>query len=566
MRKLTRQLVLLVAVFIIYFGYSAWIDSMALYKLAGVYVEGMGLLNAANPHGTLLTEILNGLSLNADVTAGMGANAKNIALGMTINNGSAWLLNHQSGLNISVDATGGPYTVTGFQFTGLMASDSLLYSILTPFKLVLVGGVFGLLVPLTKQVFFGTVMGIKDYIKARRNNVLFNYQKTISYVYSLNSYLQLGDYEQIKSAYAGYSGLAFKPQFLDTMMDDIANSLIREQDMSIYIKPSDVVLNSIKQMYEKERRLAISMKPDEMFFDFKRGYEYTSNGSKYVIAYYKALDTNANSKSKLGWKLFSLEMYKFPIAMILAIIPMIIVAVIVLPILSKGTSSAGKAAPAVIFGVWMLFGILFHALSVFTKAQYRVNWKSLVVPAICYYVALALAASSFVVGLNAVINLGSIVAPNTSATKMWPWFSAVANMVLTTALMLYVVATLMDGNVSPMGMTSKLAVDGIVLPIIAWALGICFNMYGSFYDHGSEANTWNSVAFGITVGFWIYLSISNVLLNNLVLPSRKRRIALKAELAQEGQDAIAKQEAAGQMPTPTAKTTAKKSDKESKSK
>jgi len=40
-------------------------------------------------------------------------------------------------------------------------------------------------------------------------------------------------------------------------------------------------------------------------------------------------------------------------------------------------------------------------------------------------------------------------------------------MVLTTSLMFYVVATLMDGNVSPLGLTNKLFVDGVVLPVIA---------------------------------------------------------------------------------------------------
>lgn len=34
--------------------------------------------------------------------------------------------------------------------------------------------------------------------------------------------------------------------------------------------------------------------------------------------------------------------------------------------------------------------------------------------------------------------------------------------------------------------------------------------------------------------------MSSVLLNNLVIPSRKRRVALKAELAREGQEALDK--------------------------
>lgn len=104
--------------------------------------------------------------------------------------------------------------------------------------------------------------------------------------------------------------------------------------------------------------------------------------------------------------------------MIGAIIPTIIVAVIVLPILAKTGLAVGKATPAVIFGFLVLFTVGFHAISVFSKTQYRLNWKALILPALIYYSLLILAAFSFIVGLNAVINLGSIVAPNTSITKM----------------------------------------------------------------------------------------------------------------------------------------------------
>lgn|GEM_PF-845384 len=299
MRKLTRQLILLVAVFVVYFGYSAWIDSLALYKLAGIYVTTNGGQPVLASGDVLIQAIL---TLQTKMgTLGVGATSVNV--GVMITNINRWLIENKSSADLSAltfTSDGTTYNISELQVTGVMAQDSLLYAVLAPFKLVLVGGVFGLLVPLTKQVFFGTVVGVKQYINARRNNVLFNYQKTIAYVSSLNSNLQLGDYEQIKASYAGYTGLVFKPKFLDVMMDDIANSLIREQDMSVYVKPSEVVLKSVKQMYERERKLAISMRPDEMFFDLKRGYEATSIGSKYVIAYYKTLDTNTNGKNKLG--------------------------------------------------------------------------------------------------------------------------------------------------------------------------------------------------------------------------------------------------------------------------
>jgi len=66
-------------------------------------------------------------------------------------------------------------------------------------------------------------------------------------------------------------------------------------------------------------------------------------------------------------------MFKAIIAMIAAIVPTVIVAVIVLPILAKNGVGAGKATPGIIFGSLMLFTIIFHAISVFSKTQYHLN-------------------------------------------------------------------------------------------------------------------------------------------------------------------------------------------------
>jgi hypothetical protein len=185
-------------------------------------------------------------------------------------------------------------------FTGIMAQNSLLYTILSPFKLVLVGGVFAMLIPLVKKLFFGTVIAIKDYNRNRRGNLLYNYQAAIGYVLALKEKLEANNYEEIKKHYSTLGTIKFQPKFLLTLMDDLGDSLIREADMTIYIKPSQSVINSLTTMYNHEHHLALTGHPDEMFHDFKAGYNYVSIGSNYNIDYYKAFDAKDIGQSKMG--------------------------------------------------------------------------------------------------------------------------------------------------------------------------------------------------------------------------------------------------------------------------
>ncbi|MBY7703445.1 hypothetical protein JIY74_24445 [Vibrio harveyi] len=174
-----------------------------------------------------------------------------------------------------------------------MAPDSLLYTLLSPFKLILVGGVFAMFIPLLKQLLFNTIIGIKAYIKNRDMNVLFNYSKTIDYVKDLKTKIEANDFEGVKSAYLSYSGLAFKPMFLTNLMNEIYKKLIKFGDISVFTSGCDSVLESINEMYTKEKRRAMNNgRGDEMFYDIKRGFEYSSYSSKYFVKYYEAMSKN----------------------------------------------------------------------------------------------------------------------------------------------------------------------------------------------------------------------------------------------------------------------------------
>ncbi|ATZ16605.1 hypothetical protein JN01_0182 [Entomoplasma freundtii] len=523
MRKITVKLVWLFVVFVIYFGYSAFVDGVAVYHLT----HKMEIYDAT---GTLVGSFTSGILMGSSEWAKTGI----------------IYLNGQFVLPAGFYATIGDSTehITNLSeyIGGFMAPTSLLYTILTPFKLVLVGGVFATLIPLTKSIFFGTFIGIKDYIKNRRANLLFNYQKAINFTVNLKSKLELGDYEQVKAQYGDYGGLAFKPAYLQTMMDEIADTLIRERSLKIFIKPCQIVITSLKEMYEKERRTAISQHPDEMFFDFKMGYDYVSIGSKYSIAYYKSIDTKATTPMRLAWKLFSLEMFRFYIYMLLAIIPTIIINIIIIPLISRfgGGDAGSMAAPSTIIVSFFLIAIILHACFTLTKSSYRHMQREIWVPAVIYYLLIIILALTLSLGINGVQNVGSIVAPGTAISMMWPFFAALGYAILSTCLVLYIIATLMDANRTPGGMTTKLMVDGIILPAIAWLASTGANFIGVLAD--LNMGLWSGIAFLIVCVFWIYLSISGLLLNNIVFPSKKQKLINEKRLAREGLAAKDKQD------------------------
>lgn len=545
MRKITRQLVLLFVVFVIYFGYSAFVDGAALFHITDT-------IDIKDAGGAVIATIGKGVTIDSAAWNGAGILYLDGAFGL------------REGLSAVLKSTGATVQI-GDYIAGLMAPTSLLYTILTPFKLVLVGGVFAMLVPLTKSIFFGTFIGIKNYIIARRSNILFNYQAAIAFATDMSAKIATGDYEQIKALYGPFNLLKFKPMFLQNMMDEIADTLIREADLKPYIKSSEAIVVGLKEMYEKERQAAIAMRPSEMFFDFKRGYEYISIGSRYCISYYKALETKDNTQIKLGWKLFSLEMYKFYVYMLFSIIPTIILSVIVLPLIgSLGSGAAAqKTAPALIIVSLFVFSIIFHACFTLTKPAYRNMLKTMVTPAVVYYVLILVLSVTFALGVNGLIAIGTIVAPGTAVPKMWSFFAALGYTILSTCLILYIIATLMDSNRNPLGMTKKVIIDGMILPAIAWCLSTGLNFVGILVP-SFNMGTWSGVSLAVLIIFWIYLSISGLLLNNIILPSNKKKLAIQKTLENEGNTAQAKAKAKPKTSTKPKASTKSKSTQKSK--
>ncbi|AVN63871.1 hypothetical protein CG006_02690 [Mesoplasma florum] len=540
MRKTVRLVILLLVVAVIYFGYSAWIDSVAIYNIGAVQLGSgtnwnktlddlimvAGLKDTAawqkflDANNLLVSEIFNGGTMEGVNTF----NSSALSLAGSTNVAFINALIAEANKNLAEGQA--PYVLNGF-----MAANSLLKTLLDPFKMILVGGVFAMFVPLTKQLLFGTVIGMKSYMKNRQSNVLYNYQTTIAFTEGLQVKLAEGNFDAVKADYAAYSGLAFKPEFLNIMMDEICSVLIREGDLTVFAESAKVVTESIKEMYEKERRRSINGRGDELFFDLKRGYEYCATGSKYSIAYHKALQDKADNN--LGWKIYSLEIFKFNFFLVAMFIPAIIISAfvggLINGLVSNLTGDVRTLAVAATFFVsWVILTIIAHSLMIFRNEQYKNIKNILVKPAIIFYslyVLTFITISAGIVGVSKV----NIVAPGSSA-QIWVWFSAVAYLVLSTSLIFYVIATLVDSYKQHKTLSKKLLVDGIILPMIAWTIATVSNFMALYGPDGNSLQSIFAAINGVTlVGFWIYLSISSFLINNLISPNMARELRKAVE-------------------------------------
>lgn len=500
MRKITRQIVWLFVVFVVYFGYSAFIDGVALYHLK----IGMTVYNGDLYVGKFSSGLLMG-------TAGWSQTR-------------IFFENHQFLLPPNFHAVlDNGQTITGnisAHIGGFMAPNSLSYTILTPFKLVLLGAVFASLIPLFKSIFLGTFLGIKNYLKNRRPNILFNYEKAIHYTETLKTKLEEGNYEQIKAQYGAFDNLTFRPVYLKTMMEEIADYLIRQRDTKIFINPSQVIINSLVEMYDKERKTAQDGKPVEWFFDLRMGYDYTSVGSKYNIAYYKALSVRKISPVYLAWKLFSLEMFRFFLYVLLAIIPTIILNVIILPLVGKSASSfvTSQTAPATVIMSLFIISIILHACFTLTQKQYR-HMKYIWLPAIVYYLLVLWFGVSLVIGINSIQSVGATYIPGTAIALMWPFFAALGYTILSSCLILYIISILMDDLPNPDGLNTKDIVNGLVLPAVFWCAATAIHFTGILGK--KNLSLYSGIAVALVAGFWVYLTIADILANNLIRPTKK---------------------------------------------
>ncbi|WP_347938416.1 hypothetical protein VQY18_01250 [Mycoplasma feriruminatoris] len=503
MKKTVKLTIILLVVAVIYFGYSAWLDGVAIYAIRGVKEDGNSFFSLMTSTSAWVNNWKTILIEKLGMASEWGKKVDAF-------NGSTSWTDWVNAINMS-----------GYRLTGFMAPDSLLYTLLSPFKLILVGGVFAMFIPLLKQLLFNTIIGIKSYLKNRDMNVLFNYSKTIEFVENLKTKISEDDFEGVKAAYSSYSSLAFKPVFLTNLMHEIYKTLIKFGDIKVFENGCVSVLEAINEMYVKEKRRAMNNgRGDEMFYDIKRGFEYSSYSSRYFVKYYEAM---AKDSKKLGWKIFSIEISRFSLFLLFALLPSILLSGIISGVLLQVIDQNSSNITALItigsfIMLWAIFAIIFHAFYIFFKKEYKINKHILIRPAITYYSLLLLTFITLTAGCVGIAQVGNIAEPFT-APLMTKWFGALAYLVLTTCLVMYALATLVDNYRSGKQLSVKLIINNIVLPAIIWTITTGAN-FVALFAKSPEVMDYSNLISGVNtlvmVVFWIYLFTAQFLINNLI--------------------------------------------------
>ncbi|WP_338969443.1 hypothetical protein [Spiroplasma endosymbiont of Labia minor] len=415
-------------------------------------------------------------------------------------------------------------------------STEVWYSILDPFKTILLVSLFAMIVPTVKSIFFGTYIGIRRYRAARRDNILFNYESAIDFFTKFNGFVKAGDSKSAKSMLPVFQGLTFKPTFANNYIQDVTDKILVDKSIEMYYQAGEYVLSSIKEMFEKEKKF-IRGETNEFLFDIKRGYDYVSFGSKYAINYYWKFENNALTQRQIGWKIFSLEMFKFYVYEIISLFITAIACAIFLPIIAAEIPEwdYGKIAPIVIISMFFIVAIVFHAVSIFAKKHSEFKKRNLIIPAIIYYFLLFILALNIVFGYALIPSITGQNEGSGLQSTFFIFLFSILYVVLSSCLILYVISTLMDAWKNGT-MQKGILFEGIIIPMIMWILTAGSRFFGAAIS--SDGPLQDTIAYLISIsifvliGYWVVLWITEPLISNLFTMTPKSKNKKQAKQIQ----------------------------------
>ncbi|WP_339021508.1 hypothetical protein [Spiroplasma endosymbiont of Atherix ibis] len=184
----------------------------------------------------------------------------------------------------------------------------LMFQLFDPFKLILLGMIFTVIYAAIKNLLFSRFVNLKNYRKNLRNNILFEFENTITYIESLKKIINHNDALEAKKALKHFKTISYKPIYISNFMEVLANALLMEKDISVYANSVEVILENINTNFKLERERIL--KNQKGMMEIKMSESYFTNSSWDSIKYNLALNNLDNSKSS-RWKISSLYISKF---------------------------------------------------------------------------------------------------------------------------------------------------------------------------------------------------------------------------------------------------------------
>ncbi|QBQ07949.1 hypothetical protein SGLAD_v1c07500 [Spiroplasma gladiatoris] len=192
-------------------------------------------------------------------------------------------------------------------------TNSTVYEIFSPFKLIILGSIFTIVYGAVKTILFYNIKNLSDYKKNLRNNILFEFESVLDYINNLKNSIEEKDLNKIKYFVKYYANIKYRPVYLNLLLDELTSRLLSEHDYSDLIQSCNLISESIRTIYNKEKD-RLGYKKSENLFELRRVNEYYNKNSWIVISFYMTLfnrDTHCEEYVVNKWKVTSLYVMRF---------------------------------------------------------------------------------------------------------------------------------------------------------------------------------------------------------------------------------------------------------------
>ncbi|AGM25421.1 hypothetical protein [Spiroplasma chrysopicola] len=405
--------------------------------------------------------------------------------------------------------------------------NTVIVQIMSPFQVVILGLIFAMIIPTFKSIFLASYSLMRKYQKNKNQFLLYKYDKLMLILRLMERNVNTNNVNGLKRNFLSYDvNDIIRPQFVESLVADLKTAVVRDYALPRYGKVVKEVIKCCEDFYQKERAVSTGSVKRELFFDIRQGYQLTSQGSNYNIHYFETLYSKTNNKQQLGWKIYSLYMIKFNYYFLFYGLGLAaVVGIISFPIIGQysnfNLATWGVSLLVMVSSVGTIVSHGFRSLTLSKKFEVR---KYLILPAVTYYFLILLI---FLNIAGSIMLLPSITAIPPESTNIFesgalPFLFALANLVLTTALLIYILATLMDYLKGP-GLVKEYLIEGIILPLVMFlTFTITRTSLIIYYDDPQGLNPFvNMIQTFLTAALfiywvvnWIFSSMMSAVVNN----------------------------------------------------
>ncbi|AUM62519.1 hypothetical protein [Spiroplasma monobiae] len=388
-------------------------------------------------------------------------------------------------------------------WVGSFKDGELMFELFDPFKLILLGMIFTIIYAAIKNLLFSRFVNLKQYRKTLRDNILFEFENTIIYVKNLRKVVEKNDYVGVKKALKDFKTIAYRPNYLSDFMEVLANEILKQKDLSIYINSVEVILNNIEKNFSLESERVL--KNQKGMAEIRMTEAYFTNTSWDSIKYNLALNNLDNSKSS-RWKISSLYIAKFKNSLFMSfLITSTIFIFVGLGMYLNKTAFNNYALVAYLASL-LIISMIHYNITIFIsskKMNIKIYWSHLMV----YYVVISLIFANIILNIIFFPSVGNIEVLNEVAwynSELLNFLKNILYIVFSTMLLTYVFGGLLE-LLENNKFNFKNSIEAFIIPLSIFILTLAINIV-SIHTLG---DTLYFINFAILTVFWTFIGIWN---------------------------------------------------------